>query len=111
MARKVKRTKTANPPFYDRHSRRHNEHQVASMRRRIHNLDIQMNVTLASELDVSAAVPTPVPTPDRNCSWDCPFHAVCPMFDDGSRVVDALDELYVVADPNDRYSAGSKQGE
>jgi RecB family exonuclease len=33
------------------------------------------------------------PNPTRDCTWDCPFLAVCPMADDGSDVEAALKAL------------------
>lgn len=54
------------------------------------------------QLDAGAdhrAVAYPNPIPDR-CPWDCPFIQVCPLFDDGSRVEDAMEATYVKdADP------------
>ena len=39
----------------------------------------------------------------KDCEWDCPFLPVCPLFDDGSRVEDAITNLYQVVDPLARY--------
>jgi hypothetical protein len=103
MLKKNKRTDRAKPPFYERLEVPHNMHEIESYRRRLltHARQIQeMTAALdagAHHLDV---VP---PTPTDTCRWDCDFFNVCRLFDDGSRVDDALDSLFVKVDPLDRY--------
>ncbi len=103
MLRKVKRTKTAKPPFYGDHEVRWNAAQLNNFVARLYGVcaDIVANeIALAAGADpqvVAYAHPT------SDCSWDCDFYPVCDMFDDGSRVEDALAAHYHHADPNDRY--------
>jgi transcriptional regulator with XRE-family HTH domain len=107
MLRKVKRSSTAKPPFYDRVEVHHNEIELSNYRLRLLGAarDIQR---AARELDAGGDPMSVVyPNPTRNCSWDCDFFPVCPMFDDGSRAEDALAALYVQTDPNARYSEES----
>lgn len=99
MLRKVKRTATAKPPFYGEFAKLYNDHQIASY-------EIQMRGLIANILrDESQlnggkehleVVP---PTPHRDCTWKCEYFQICPMFDDGSRVEDFVNEYYVTLDP------------
>lgn len=103
MLRKVKRTARATPPFYERVEVRHSEHELASYGH-------QMNATIVDILDTVDRLDNGVdhhdvvyPTRKEDCKWECDFFAVCPMFDDGSRVEDALAGLYTKIDPHERY--------
>jgi hypothetical protein len=49
------------------------------------------------------------PTPTRDCKWKCQFFAICPMFDDGSAVEQALSDAYEVADPYAYYETTDKK--
>jgi hypothetical protein len=40
----------------------------------------------------------------KDCSWDCDFFNICGMFDDGSRVEDAIADLFEERDPMQRYA-------
>lgn len=104
MLRRVKRTASANPPFYERIEVHHNEHELVSYHRRL--LGAASDVVQAERRLAAGANPMMVayPTPRRECAWDCDFFPVCPMFDDGSRVEDALNALYVEVDPMARYA-------
>lgn len=85
MLRRVKRTPRATPPFYERRIVRFNDTQLA-------NHHTHMQSTLgelmhsAHRLDSNPADHHlyAVPNPTKDCTWDCPFLAVCPMMDDGS---------------------------
>lgn len=104
MLRKVKRTAKANPPFYGRVEVRHNERELTSFRTRLIGT-IQQMAVVRDRLDAGEDPLLIVfPTPTSNCSWDCDFFAVCPMFDDGSRVEDALEAQYRVANPLGYYA-------
>lgn len=103
MLRKVKRTARANPPFYDRVEVRHNIHELRSYYLRVFG-EIQDILEVRRKLDEGAdprQVAYPMPTSD--CSWDCDFFGICPMFDDGSDAERALDDLYERADPHEHY--------
>jgi hypothetical protein len=104
VLRKVKRTGTAKPPFYERIPVMFNDHQLESAWYRVLGTirDIQQ-----VEDALSTNPPRPqhyvYPTPTRDCDWECEFAPVCTMFDDGSRVEDMLQSLYEAGDPLRRY--------
>jgi transcriptional regulator with XRE-family HTH domain/RecB family exonuclease len=104
MLRKVKRTAQAKPPFYDRHPIHHNVNEINSYMLRVTGAAtdiIRTERALASGTDHRVvAYPTPL---EKSCHWDCDFFGICPMFDDGSRVEEAIEDLYVVGDPLARY--------
>lgn len=110
MARKVKRTATAKPPFYDRVEVRHNDHELRSYWLRVQGtiLDILEFERKLNEGADPAIVAYPNPTKD--CSWKCDFFHVCPMFDDGSRVEDFIAANYVTVNPLARYDE-TKEGQ
>jgi hypothetical protein len=104
MLRKVKRTARSNPPYYGRFEVRHNEHEMESMWIRISKAVMEI-AQMRSELDDGGdhryVAP---PNPTKDCSWDCDFYPVCPMFDDGSRAWDMVQAYYEQRDPLARYS-------
>jgi hypothetical protein len=105
MLKRVKRTDRAKPPFYERVEVRHNEHELRSYRRRVQTEVIEI-LELEEELNGPAGKhPESVayPSPRRECTWDCDFFAVCPMFDDGSRAEAMLAQLYTKRDPLEYY--------
>jgi hypothetical protein len=104
MLRKVKRTSTAKPPFYGRAGVKHNEEVYRNMHSRVWG-EVRDILAVREALDAgydhqSVAYPNPT----RDCSWDCPFFAVCARFDDGSDVEDVLSTEYEVHDPYERYA-------
>jgi hypothetical protein len=103
MLRKVKRTATAKPPFYGRVETRWNSEQLNEFYARITGIvrDIALcEAQLEAGWDHHTVA---YPTPTNDCTWDCDFYAVCSMFDDGSRVEDALRAYYRPHDPHARY--------
>ncbi len=104
MLKKVKRTASARPPFYERLEVRHNKQFLNSFWLRIHG-EIQDMLALRAQLDAGADHRmVAYPRPNKDCSWKCPFFAVCPLMDDGSASEMMLSELYEVTDPNERYT-------
>jgi hypothetical protein len=104
MARRVKRTAKAVPPFYQRITIERNQHELESYIRRLTGVigDIQRTEqTLDARPEMAAYVA--YPTPSRDCTWKCPFFKVCPLFDDGSRVEAAVEAQYVQHNPLDYY--------
>lgn len=104
MARRVKRTAKAVPPFYKRVEIERNQHELESYMRRLTGVigDIQhVEETLDRNPEMAAYVA--YPTPSRDCTWKCPFFAQCPMFDDGSRVEAALESQFTVHNPLEYY--------
>jgi hypothetical protein len=49
------------------------------------------------------------PRPSGDCSWKCPFFAICPMFDDGSAVESAIEAHYEASDPYDYYKTNDEK--
>lgn len=103
MLRKVKRTAKATPPFYARVEVRHNINELRSYWLRVYG-EVSAILELRTKLDAGDD-PRMVayPSPRRDCSWDCDFFAVCPMFDDGSAAEEMLNEYYESHDPHDHY--------
>lgn len=102
MLRKVKRTAAARPPFYGRETVPHNIHEL-----RNHWLHV---IAIAREIiHVQRQLPTVPhhlivpPSPGMDCKWSCPFFKICHMFDDNSRVEEAIEAMYDVDDPLKRY--------
>lgn len=111
MLRKVKRTKTAKPPFFGRHEVRHNVDELRSFWLRLAGEieDIQHLEDRLSAGDDHRRVAYPSPT--RDCAWDCDFRAVCPMLDDtkSSDAEGFLQEVYETHDPYERYTGGKTE--
>lgn len=103
VAKKVKRTARATPPFYERLEVPINGYQIA-------NVQVRAKAMSGEMLRAHRALDNGVshheiayPNPTGNCSWDCEFSTVCPMFDDGSRVEAFLSDWYDQASPLERY--------
>jgi len=99
MLRRVKRTVKAKPPFYMREEVLHNRHQVQAFYQQlwgtVHDL-----LKLEGHLDdgrdhQNVAYPNPL----GDCSWSCDYRAICPLFNDGSRVESMIENYYVAGDP------------
>lgn len=103
MLRKVKRSSTAKPPFFQRAEVRFNHHQLTSMWYRVMGVINDIDAVTA-RLDAGEShLVVAYPRPNKDCSWKCEFYPVCGMFDDGSRAEDMIQSLYVEGDPLDRY--------
>lgn len=103
VAKKVKRTARATPPFYDRYEVPINGHQIANVKIRAERMAAEM-IDASRALDNGANHHAVVyPNPTGNCSWDCEFAAICPMFDDGSRAEAYVSDWYDATDPLERY--------
>lgn len=104
MLRRVKRTAKANPPFYQRTEVRHNYHELQSYTLKLQGIISDMLIT-EQALTASMAHPSTLayPHPTGDCSWDCDFINVCPLFDDGSRVGDMIREYFAQGDPLSYY--------
>lgn len=104
MLKKVKRTGNARPPFYERLEVRHNKQTLHSFWYRLHG-EITEMMNLKKALDAGADHrQVAFPRPSRDCTWKCPFFAVCPLMDDGSAAEQMLNDLYEQHDPNERYT-------
>lgn len=112
VLKKVKRTKTAKPPFYARYEIHHNADEIRAYEDRLHEIiqDIFRMEAALEKANPRTAAAVAYPNPTRDCSWDCPFLTVCPMFDDGSRVEHALRDGFRERDPLARYSDPPQKG-
>jgi hypothetical protein len=111
MLKKVKRTATARPPFYDQIEVRHNIFTLRSFWDRIHG-------TIADLMRVRTALDSgekhqyvAYPKPSRDCKWKCQFFTICTLLDDGSAAEQAISEMYEVADPYAYYETDKKGSE
>lgn len=85
ILRKVKRTRAATPPFFQRHTIRFNPVELRTFTDTLRGV---INVILDTEerlRDDPRHHVYAYPTRTRDCSWKCPFDRICPLFDDGSR--------------------------
>jgi hypothetical protein len=102
MLLRSKRTARANGPFYEQVHISYNGAEHHNMLLRLKGvLDDMERVTrqLSGGLVDHRVAAYPNPMTDR-CGWDCSeFKLICPMFDDKSRVEDALRANYVQQDP------------
>lgn len=105
MLRKVKRTATAKPPFYDQVEVSHNTEELRSMWLRVQKV-IREIIEGRTALDEGGDHRYWMrPRPSDDCSWRCDFYPVCPMMDDGSNWEGLLKEYYAHVDPHERYKA------
>lgn len=108
MLRKVKRSASARPPFYERLEVRHNKHTLNAFWRRLHG-SVSTMVAVREALDNGGdPMVNAYPTPTRDCHWKCEFYAVCPLFDDGSAAETMLADYYEPTNPYDRYEETAK---
>lgn len=112
MLRKVKRTGRAKPPFYERAPIRHNDAELESYWHRLRGEAADLIRAEKALEDGEDHRVVAYPNPTRDCSWDCPFLKVCPMFDDTTTDVEfVISEEYRVADYLSRYSGTHDQEE
>lgn len=110
MLKKVKRTGTAKPPFFARQFVTHSDEELR-------NFWMRVMGTVTKIIEAEDALNaggnhmfvTP-PNPTRDCTWDCDFFAICPMFDDGSNVEGLIETAYEVGDPLARYTTVNIDG-
>lgn len=103
LLKKVKRTGTAKPPFYDRMDVRFNDDSLESFMIRLEGTlrDIMFtrDALDAGQDHRSVAYPRP----SNDCTWKCPFFSMCTMLDDGSNAGQYLEDFFEQVDPNERY--------
>lgn len=109
LIKKVKRSGTAKPPFYERMDVRFNDKTLESFWIRTMGT-VRDIMELRDRLDAGADHKFyAYPSPTKDCTWKCPFFQVCPMFDDGSSAEAMLEELYEQVDPNARYEDANEE--
>lgn len=104
MLRKVKRTVRATPPFFGRVELEFNDHELRSFEQQLHGtvgemLSVENMLQTLPEKYHHTYVP---PTQGSHCQR-CPFRRECVMFDDGSRVWDAMDNRFKKDEPLSYY--------
>jgi hypothetical protein len=103
MLKKVKRSATAKPPFYQQMNVPVSKKVLESFEERtmgtLHDMVEARNQLDAGESHLRIAYPTP----SDSCSWKCPFFSGCAMFDDGSAVEEYLAENFEQGDQYERY--------
>lgn len=110
LIKKVKRTANAKPPFYEQFEVRHNIFSLRSFWNRLH-ATVGDLMKVKQTLDEGAHhSQVAYPRPSRDCTWKCPFFAICPMFDDGSAVEDAIQNQFDTGDPYAYYGVEDKKG-
>lgn len=106
MARTVGRGKTAKPPFYMRYELATSEAELRRYWRELGRviqdmLDLEQKIESTPVLDRSVVA---YPSPSKDCSWKCPFYAVCGYLDDPKYDSEGLlEEMYETYDPLERY--------
>jgi CRISPR/Cas system-associated exonuclease Cas4 (RecB family) len=105
LLKKVKRTSTAKPPFYERIDVRFNKKTLSSFWTR--TLGVVDDIMETRDALDNGADPLFVAYPRPRMDWGCskcPFFTVCPMIDDGSYAEDYINDFYEQVDPNARYA-------
>lgn len=106
MMLRSKRTAKATPPFFAEHEISYTPQDRESMllRIRFEVMDLMnADAALRAGADHRAVAR---PNPSAECEWICDFKNVCPMFDDGSRADDMLNDLFEQKDPYAYYGPG-----
>jgi hypothetical protein len=103
MLRRVKRTVKAKPPFYERFEVLHNDHQIRTFYTQLWGtvrdlLELEWRLDDGADHQQAA-----YPNPLGDCAWSCDYRAVCPLFNDGSRVEAMIEQYYVAGDPLSYY--------
>jgi RecB family exonuclease len=106
--RRTKRTSKSRPPYYQRNIVDHNKYELEAYGQRL-RIVIKQILRLRHQIENgSNPAVTAYPRPSRDCIWKCEFFKICNMFDDGSRVEDAIESLYQVKDPLAHYEEQGK---
>lgn len=101
--KKVKRTASSKPPFYERFTVRFNKSTMESFWTRLLS-ELSDMVSDRDRLDSGEDhLKVVYPSPTNDCVWKCPFFSVCPMFDDGSDAEGWLRRNMKQGDPYGRY--------
>lgn len=104
MLKRSKRTAAAKPPFFKREYIQHNSKELAAYQNQLVGTITQIQQA-EEALDGGGDHQRIVPLAfnPSTCSWKCQFKTVCPMFDDGSRVEEAIENRYTREDPLSYY--------
>lgn len=110
LLKKVKRTTNARPPFYDQIEVRHNVFTLRAFWDRIHGTISDLMKTRVALDEGESHLFHAYPRPSRDCKWKCQFFNICTLIDDGSAAEQAIEEMFVEADPYSYYESTEKKG-
>lgn len=103
ILKKVKRSASAKPPFYERLEVRHNKKTMHAFWLQVHGV-VQDIVATREALDKGFDHQlVAYPSPTNDCTWKCPFYAVCPLFDDGSAAETMIEDYFTQKNPYAYY--------
>jgi len=106
MLRKVKRSGRSKPPYFLRHEIEWSDAQLGIFWRRLHGEITELLRLEAMLNDGADHHAVAYPSPSTDCSWRCPFYAVCPHMDDPRTDSEMLiDVMYVQWNPLERYES------
>jgi hypothetical protein len=108
LLKKVKRSASARPPFYEQIVVRHNIFALRSFWARLTGTITDLLATKKALDDGADHHFVAYPRPSRDCNWKCNFYSVCSLLDDGSAAEQAIDELYEIGDPYGYYEMDKK---
>lgn len=110
MLKKVRRSASARPPFYDQVEVRHNIFTMRSFWDRIHGTIADLMRVRRALDDGEGPAYHAYPRPSRDCKWKCQFFTVCTLMDDGSAAEQAISEMFVEGDPYSYYGSPEIKG-
>ena len=103
VARKVKHTSRAKPPFYDTKTVTYNDATIEAIKRYWDATMLEMLHKIeqwaTGKYHRDMLFP---PNPSYDCGM-CDYRDLCPMLDDGSDWEGFADDIYEESDPNERY--------
>lgn len=102
ILRRVKRSVTAKPPFYQRVEVRYNIHVMRDFYQRV-IAEIEELTRLESAI-LSGRTELAFPSPSASCSWRCQFYSICPLMDDKTAHAESvIDMVFEEGNPYQRY--------
>lgn len=108
MLRKVKRSATATPPFYQRVEVRHNKHTMNAFWVQVHGV---INDILAARKALDDGYDHNLvcyPNPTNDSTWKDQFFPIGALIDDGSAADQFIADFYKQVDPYERYEDANK---
>lgn len=96
--RRVKRSATANPPFYQRNVVNYNVQQLRNHYEQI-GAQLQEMIRVREGIEQGDRALS-YPNPTRDCTWACKHLSLCPAFDDGSNINLILSNMKEAAHAN-----------
>jgi hypothetical protein len=103
MARRVKRTPRATPPFYGRHEVRHNLSELRNHWKHVAKVGDEIAAARVALDDGGDPQVICRPVVGRDSVWGNPYFPLYRVMDDGGDWEGMLEDLYVDFDPLERY--------